>query len=212
MQRVAHSGVVARSDLGVRGVLQLIRRTHAEHDARIAMSDAIHQAEVVVIGGYDSELGSRIALRLDLCGGRLAEAIGPETRFAVRGERATADDVDAASGCGVAVIDEADLERMLEVYEAHASAGHVHAAVRRAVDANRVASSIGPAAPVPPPTGAPARRMVTSRQDAKGGAASAPPRPLSEDEQELEQHARNVRSLNDSTPFRHQRPPRAQPR
>jgi hypothetical protein len=210
MQRVAHSGVVERSGLGVWGLLQLIRRTHAEHDARIAMSDAIHQAEVVVIGGHDSELGSRIAQRLDRCGGRLTEAIGPETRFAVRGERATLDDVDAASACGVAVIDEADLERMLEVYEAHASAGHVHAAVRRALDANRVAASISPAAPVAPPTGGLARRMVTSRQDAKGGAA-APPSPLSEDEQELEQHARNVRSLDDSTPFRHQRPTRAHP-
>ncbi len=135
--------------------------------------------------------------------------MGPETRFAVRGERATADDLSGASACGIAVIDEADLDRMLEVYGTRASAHDVHAAVRRAVDANRVASSIRPAAPVAHPTGTPTR-LVTSRENAKGGAGSARPKPLSEDEHELEQHARNVRSRNDSTPFLLQRPPRPQ--
>jgi hypothetical protein len=181
----------------------LIRQTHVEHDARIAVSDAIHEAEVIVIGGGDSALDGRVAQRLALCGGRLAHAIGPETRFAIRGERATPDDTASASASGVALIDEAEFERMLDVYAAHTSGHRVRAAARRAVDANRVASPLRQAAPA---SEAPARHMVTSRKDAKRGAVAAAPKPLTGDEEELERHARNVRSLSRSAPFSRQRP------
>jgi hypothetical protein len=207
VQRAANSGAGARSAVRSRGALELIRQTHVEHDARIAVSNAIHEAEVVVIGRGDSELGGRIARHLSECGGSLAAAIGPDTRFAVRASRATAADVDAACARGVAVIDEAEFERMVEVHAAHTNNEQVHAAARRAVDANRSASlavSAGPIAPEPRTHG---QRMATSREDAKRRA----PKPISEGELELEQHARNVRSLNTSSPFRHQRQPLVQP-
>jgi hypothetical protein len=183
----------------------LIRRTHNEHDARSAMSEAIRDAEVVVIGARDSALSSRIASRLDVCGGRLVEAIGPDTRFAIRAERATADDTANASAAGVGVIDEAEFERMLEVYTVHTGGDRVRAAARRAVDANRVASSTRPAAPV---TEGPRRHMVTSRQETKRAAAVPAPKPLTEHEQELERHARNLRSLSVSAPFSRKPPER----
>jgi hypothetical protein len=196
------------SELRVQGLLHLIRQTHIEHDARIAMSNAIRQAEVVVIGPSDHELASRIAARIKLCGGRLAMVIGGETRFAVKAARATTVDIDAANSRGVAVIDESELDRMIEVYAMHTGKEQVRAAARRAVDANRIASSVRPAALVlPAPT--PGRRMATSREDAKrrASASAAPVGASSEDEQEIERHARNVRGLNASTPFRHQRQP-----
>ncbi len=86
------SGIAnARDELRLQGLLHLIRRTHVEHDARIAMSNVIHQAEVVIIGRGDFELAGRIAKRLVVCGGRLATILGPETRFAVKAPRATVD-------------------------------------------------------------------------------------------------------------------------
>jgi hypothetical protein len=203
MQRVAKSR--RRSEPDSSELVCLIRRTHNEHDARSAMSAAIRDAEVVVIGTGDSALSSRIASRLDVCGGRLVEAIGPDTRFAIRAERATADDTAAASASGVGVIDEAEFERMLEVYTAHTGGDRVRAAARRAVDANRIASSTRPAAPF---TEAPRRHMVTSRQEAKRAAAVPPPKPLTEHEQELERHARNLRSLSVSAPFSRKPPER----
>jgi hypothetical protein len=211
MQRVAKSRARVGSESGVSGLLCLIRQTHHEHDARIAMSAAMHEAEVVVIGAGDGELDSRVAARIDVCGGRLAPAIGPETRFAVRAARATTDDAAAASASGVAVIDEAELERMLDVYEAHTSADRLRAAARRAVDANRAASSIRPTAPVAPVAKMPARQMVTSRHDAKRESSPPPPKPLTEHEQELERHARNVRSLSVSAAFSRKRQPFVQP-
>ena len=142
MQRAKTTGATDPSELRVQGLLHLIRQTHVEHDARIAMSNAIHQAEVVVIGRGDHEIGSRVAQRLSLCGGRLAAVIGPDTRFAVRAPRATNADIDAASAKGVAVIDEGEFDRMVDVYAAHTGKQQVRAAARRAVDANRLASSI----------------------------------------------------------------------
>jgi hypothetical protein len=211
VQRAKTTGASDPSELRVQGLLHLIRQTHVEHDARIAMSNAIHQAEVVVIGRGDHEIGSRIAQRLSLCGGRLAAVIGPDTRFAVRAPRATNADIDAASAKGVAVIDEGEFDRMVDVYAAHTGKQQVRAAARRAVDANRLASSIRSTAPVPAPTGPGGRRMATSRDEAKRRAVPASTAPMSEDEQELERHARNVRGLNASTPFRHQRQPLVQP-
>jgi hypothetical protein len=211
VQSKTTTGVPNPSELRVQGLLHLIRQTHVEHDARIAMSNAIHQAEVVVIGRGDHEIGSRVAQRLSVCGGRLAFAIGPDTRFAVRAPRATSADVDAASAKGVAVIDEGEFDRMVDVYAAHTGKQQVRAAARRAVDANRLAASVraNPPAPAAPrPAG---RRMATSREEAKRRTAPAPTGPMSEDEQELERHARNVRGLNASTPFRHQRQPLVQP-
>ena len=168
MQRATTTGATDPSELRVQGLLHLIRQTHVEHDARIAMSNAIHQAEVVVIGRGDHEIGSRVAQRLSVCGGRLAAVIGPDTRFAVRAPRATNADIDAASAKGVAVIDEGEFDRMVDVYAAHTGKQQVRAAARRAVDANRLASSIrstalgarraGPCRP---------QRMATSRDDAK---------------------------------------------
>jgi hypothetical protein len=197
---------IEASELRVQGLLHLIRQTHVEHDARIAMSNAIRQAEVVVIGPSDHELASRIAQRIKLCGGKLAMVIGANTRFAVRSERATVVDVDAASARGVAVIDESELDRMIEVFAMHTGKEQVRAAARRAVDANRIAATARPTAiTLPAPT--PGRRMATSREDARRRLAAAPVGASSEDEQELERHARNVRGLNASTPFRHQRQP-----
>jgi hypothetical protein len=211
VQRVKTTGASDPSELRVQGLLHLIRQTHVEHDARIAMSNAIHQAEVVVIGRGDYEIAGRVAQRLSLCGGRLAAAIGPKTRFAVRATRATNADIDAANAKGVAVIDEGELDRMVDVYAAHTGKQQVRAAARRAVDANRLAASIratAPPQPAPRPAG---RRMATSRDEAKRRPAPAQTGPMSEDEQELERHARNVRGLNASTPFRHQRQPLVQP-
>jgi hypothetical protein len=106
----------------------------------------------------------------------------------------------------VAVIDEAEFERMIDVYAAHTSGDRIRAAARRALDANRAASSTRPAEPVAQVAGTPGRHMVTARQDAKRGAVAPPLKPLREYEHELERHARNVRSLNVSAPFSRQRP------
>jgi hypothetical protein len=201
-------GTNETAELRVQGLLHLIRQTHVEHDARIAMSNAIHLAEVVVIGRGDHALGSRIAKRIAECGGHLAAAIGPATRFAVRAPRATPVDIDAASARGVAVIEEHELERMIDVYTVHTGRGQVRAAARRALEANRIAASQRAAVPVAPAGRSTSRRMATTREDARRRAIQeAAPEPSSEDEQELERHARNVRGLNASTPFRHQRQP-----
>jgi hypothetical protein len=211
VHRAKTTGASDPSELRVQGLLHLIRQTHVEHDARIAMSNAIHQAEVVVIGRGDHEIVSRVAQRLSLCGGRLAAVIGPETRFAVRATRATNADIDAASARGVAVIDEGEFDRMVDVYAAHTGKQQVRAAARRAVDANRLATSVRATASAQPGPGLAGRRMATSRDEAKRRPAPAQTGPMSEDEQELERHARNVRGLNASTPFRHQRQPLVQP-
>ena len=131
-----------RTSCALQGLLHLIRRTHIEHDARIAMSNAIHQAEVVVIGRGDYELASRIAQRLVVCGGRLVAVVGPATRFAVKAPRATAVEIDFASTRGVAVVDEGEFDRMIEIYAVHTGREQVRAAARRALDANRVSSSV----------------------------------------------------------------------
>jgi hypothetical protein len=196
------------AELRVQGLLHLIRQTHVEHDARIAMTNAIHQAEIVVLGRGDHALGSRVAKRILEVGGHLAARIGPSTRFAVRAERATPVDVDEASAQGVAVIDEGELDRMIDIYTIYSGREQVRAAARRALDANRVASAARPgsvAVPSPPVAG---KRMATTREEvAKRKAVQEAREPMSEDEQELERHARNVRGLNASTPFRHQRQP-----
>ena len=162
------TGIASATDeLRLQGLLHLIRRTHVEHDARIAMSKAIHQAEVVVIGRGDYELAGRIAQRLLVCGGRLAAMIGPDTRFAVRAPRATTVEIDTASARGVAVIDEGEFDRMVEIYAVHTGREQVRAAARRALDANRIASSVHTPAVAPPGPRAPGRRMATSREDAE---------------------------------------------
>jgi hypothetical protein len=206
--RYAHIG--ASGEARVQGLLHLIHRTHIEHDARIAMSNAIHLAEVVVLGRGDHELGGRVSRRIGEAGGHLAPRIGPDTRFAVRADRATDDDLEAASAKGIAVIGEDELDKMIEIYTVHTGRPQVRAAVRRAIDQNRVSSS-----PRPTPVAAPgprvaSRRMATTREDAARTRAGQelPAEPMSEDEQELERHARNVRGVNASTPFRHQRRPR----
>jgi hypothetical protein len=210
VHKATTTGAADPSELRVQGLLHLIRQTHVEHDARIAMTNAIHQAEVVVIGRGDLELGGRVAQRISLCGGRLASKIGPDTRFAVRAPRATNGDVDAASAQGVAVIDEGEFDRMIEVYAAHTGREQVRAAARRAVDANRIAASVRPLAPVPVGPRTPGKRMATTRDDQKRRSGAVPAKASSEDEQELERHARNVRGLNASTPFRYQRQPLVQ--
>jgi hypothetical protein len=193
------------SEQRVQGLLHLIRRTHVEHDARIAMSNAIHQAEVVVIGRGDYELAGRIAERLVVCKGTLASVIGPATRFAVKAIRATAVEIDHASSQGVAVIDEGEFDRMIEIYAVHTGSEQLRVAARRARDANR-ATAVR-ATPLVPIGSKPADRgMATSRAEQRR-AAAAEQAPMSEDEQDLERHARNVRGLNASTPFRHQRQP-----
>jgi hypothetical protein len=199
----------ATDELRLQGLLHLIRRTHVEHDARIAMSNAIHQAEVVIIGRGDYELAGRIAQRLIVCGGRLAAIIGAETRFAVKAPRATVVEIDLASARGVAVIDENEFDRMIEIYAVHTGREQVRAAARRALDSNRISSSVRPTALMPPGSKPPARRMATSREDEKRRTPEQTP--VSEDEQDLERHARNVRGQNASTPFRHQRQPLVHP-
>jgi hypothetical protein len=202
---IAHAGTRELSELRVQGLLHLIRRTHVEHDARIAMSNAIHQAEVVVIGRGDYELAGRIAERLVVCKGTLASVIGPATRFAVKAIRATAVEIDHASSQGVAVIDEGEFDRMIEIYAVHTGSEQLRVAARRARDANR-ATAVR-ATPLVPIGSKPADRgMATSRAEQRR-AAAAEQAPMSEDEQDLERHARNVRGLNASTPFRHQRQP-----
>ena len=206
------SGIASATDeLRLQGLLHLIRRTHVEHDARTAMSNAIHQAEVVVIGRGDYELAGRISQRLVVCGGRLVTVVGPETRFAVKAPRATAVEIDFASTRGVAVVDEGEFDRMIEIYAVHTGREQVRTAARRALDANRVSSSLrtsGAIAPAGPKD--PARRMATTREERRRPTA-AEQAPVTEDEQDLERHARNVRGLNASTPFRHQRKPLVQP-
>jgi hypothetical protein len=189
----------------VQGLLHLIRRTHIEHDARIAMSNAIHQAEVVVIGRGDHALLGRIAERILLVGGQLVARIGPTTRFAVRADRATSADVDEANAQGIAVIDEAEFDRMVDIYVVYSGRDQVRTAARRALDANRVATSARLGTPVASPR-TPGARMATTREERRR-VAPEPAEPVSEDEQEIERHARNVRGLNASTPFRHQRQP-----
>ncbi len=201
----------ATDELRLQGLLHLIRRTHVEHDARIAMSNAIHQAEVVVIGRGDHELAGRISQRLLICGGRLAAIIGPATRFAVRAPRATTAEIDLASARGVAVVDEGEFDRMVEIYAVHTGREQVKAAARRALDANRVVSSVRATALVPPGSNPSARRMATSREDQKRRPSESERAPVTEDEQDIERHARNVRELNASTAFRHQRQPLVQP-
>ena len=201
----------ATDELRLQGLLHLIRRTHVEHDARIAMSNAIHQAEVVIVGRGDYELAGRVTQRLIICGGRLAAIVGPETRFAVKAPRATVVEIDLASARGVAVIDENEFDRMIEIYAVHTGREQVRAAARRALDQNRVASSVRTTALAPPGSKPPARRMATSREEDKRRASEAEQTPVSEDEQDLERHARNVRGLNASTPFRHQRQPLVHP-
>jgi hypothetical protein len=49
--------------------------------------------------------------------------------------------------------------------------------------------------------------MATTREEQRRPTSPAEQAPMSEDEQDLERHARNVRGLNASTPFRHQRQP-----
>jgi hypothetical protein len=206
------SGIAnATDELRLQGLLHLIRRTHVEHDARIAMSNAIHRAEVVVIGRGDYELAGRISQRLIICGGRLAAIIGPATRFAVSAPRATAGEIDSASARGVAVIDEGEFDRMVEIYAVHTGREQVRVATRRALDANRIASSVRTTALAPPGSKPPARRMATSREDDTRRTSEAEKAPVTEDEQDIERHARNVRELNASTPFRHQRQPLVQP-
>jgi hypothetical protein len=206
------SGIAnATDELRLQGLLHLIRRTHIEHDARIAMSNAIHQAEVVVIGRGDHELASRITQRLLICGGRLAAIVGPATRFAVKAPRATTVEIDLASARGVAVIDENEFDRMIEIYAAHTAREQVRAAARRALDANRLASAVRTTALAQPGAKPPARRMATSREDERRRTVESEQASVSEDEQDIERHARNVRGLNASTPFRHQRQPLVQP-
>jgi hypothetical protein len=193
------------SEQRVQGLLHLIRRTHVEHDARIAMSNAIHQAEVVLLGRGDYELAGRISERLVICKGTLVSVIGPATRFAVKAIRATAVEIDHASSQGVAVIDEGEFDRMIEIYAVHTGSEQLRVAARRARDANRAtavrATPLVPIGPKPADRG-----MATSRAEQRR-AAAAEQAPMSEDEQDLERHARNVRGLNASTPFRHQRQP-----
>jgi hypothetical protein len=208
---IAHPTGWETSELRVQGLLHLISRTHLEHDARIAMANAIHLAEVVVIGRGDYELGGRISQRLIVCGGTLAAAIGPDTRFAVKAPRATTVEVDLASARGVAVVDEGEFDRMIEIYTVHTGREQMRIAARRALEANRVSSSVRPTAPVPAGSKPPARRMATSREDQRTRAAGDAQAPMSEDEQDLERHARNVRGVNASTPFRHQRQPLVRP-
>jgi len=206
------SGIAnARDELRLQGLLHLIRRTHVEHDARIAMSRAIHQAEVVIIGRGDFELAGRIAKRLIVCGGRLATILGPETRFAVKAPRATIVEIDSASDHGVAVIDEGEFDRMIEIYAVHTGREQVRSAARRALDTNRISSSLRAAPVAVAGSKPPARRMATTREDERKRATAAEKAPMTEDEQDLERHARNVRGLNASTPFRHQRQPLVQP-
>jgi hypothetical protein len=196
------------SERRVQGLLHLIRQTHVEHDARIAMTNAIHQAEVVVIGRGDHALGSRVAARILVVGGHLAARIGPATRFAVRAEAATVVDVDAASQQGVAVIDESEFDRMIEIYTVYSGRDQVRAAARRALEANRVASTTRPLGTVLSAPGPVSRRMATTHDEvARRKTVQELRDPVSEDEQELERHARNVRGLNASTPFRYQRQP-----
>ena len=83
------------------------------------MSNAIHQAEVVLLGRGDYELAGRISERLIVCRGTLAAAISPATRFAVKALRATAVEIDLANSSGVAVIDEGEFDRMIEIYAVH---------------------------------------------------------------------------------------------
>jgi hypothetical protein len=193
------------SEQRVQGLLHLIRRTHVEHDARIAMTNAIHQAEVVLLGRGDYELAGRISERLVICKGTLVSVIGPATRFAVKAIRATAVEIDHASSQGVAVIDEGEFDRMIEIYAVHTGSEQLRVAARRARDANR-ATAVR-ATPLVPIGSKPADRgMATSRAEQRR-AAAAEQAPMSEDEQDLERHARNVRGLNASTPFRHQRQP-----
>jgi hypothetical protein len=199
------------SELRVQGLLHLIRRTHVEHDARVAMSNAIHMAEVVVIGRGDYELAGRISQRLVICGGTLAAAIGPDTRFAVKAPRATAVEVDLAGARGVAVVDEGEFDRMIEVYTVHTGRQQMRVAARRALDTNRIASSVRPAGVVPVGSKPPDRRMATSREEHRRSTAAETQAPTTEDEQDLERHARNVRGRTASTPFRHERQPLVQP-
>lgn len=172
------------------------------------MANAIHQAEVVLLGRGDYELAGRISERLIVCRGTLAAAISPATRFAVKALRATAVEIDLANSRGVAVIDEGEFDRMIEIYAVHTGLEQMRVAARRARDANRVTSVRATPVPQlgPKPTD---RRMATTReeQQQRRPTGAAEPAPVSEDEQDLERHARNVRVLNASTPFRHQRQP-----
>jgi hypothetical protein len=202
------NSAAAGAETRVQGLLTLIQRSHVEHDARIAMSAAIHAAEVVVVGRGDTNITSRVSKRISEAGGRLATRIGPQTRFAVRADLATESDLEAANAKGVAVIGEDELDRMVDVYTVHAARPLVKAAVKRAIESNRVQTARTTTPTVPVQLGpSQARRMVNREDGARTRATDAPAQPMSEDEQELEQHARAVRGRNASTPFRHQRRP-----
>jgi hypothetical protein len=100
---------------------------------------------------------------------------------------------------------------MIATYAVHKGCEQVRAAARRALDANRVSSSVRSSAVIAPAGPKdPSRRMATTREERRRPTAAEQP-PMTEDEQDLERHARNVRGLNASTPFRHQRQPLVQP-
>jgi hypothetical protein len=99
---------------------------------------------------------------------------------------------------------------MVEIYAVQTAREQMRAATRRALDANRVAGAVRSTAPAPAGPTTPGRRMATSREEQRRPIA-AEQAPMSEDEQDLERHARTVRGRNASTPFRHERQPLVQP-
>jgi hypothetical protein len=122
----------ARSESGPPELVGLIRQRHAEHDARLAMANAIHRAEVVLVGRDADGLRLRLAERLRVCGGRVVDTVGPSTRFAVASGAASAAELAAVVERGVAVVGERDLAAMVEVYASLTCLDELRSAARRA--------------------------------------------------------------------------------
>ena len=113
-------------------LLDLIRRNHLDHDARVAVVRAIRGAEVAVFGASAASLTEQLAAILRPCGAYVVDAIGASTRFAVATPEATMREIDEVRLIGLPMLTPRDIHEMAKTFTSVTQLADVRSAARRA--------------------------------------------------------------------------------
>ena len=200
-------------------LLDLIRRNHLDHDARVAVVRAIRGAEVAVFGASAASLTEQLAAILRPCGAYVVDAIGASTRFAVATPEATMREIDEVRLIGLPMLTPRDIHEMAKTFTSVTQLADVRSAARRAREdsARRLPKAQRPViGPLLQPArtsgmatkGTPRRPEVIARRESDASDSQMHlRRRVSEEEANIEEHVRTVRASDRSSAFQYHRRP-----
>jgi hypothetical protein len=207
---MSHRASRSRASDAVESVLTGIGRKHVENESRRRTVQALHRAEVAVVGDPDGRLSARLAATLLRCAGTIVSEATPRTRFLVIGPSTSRRDLERLRTEAVAIVAERELGCMVDVYESVTKGTALRDASTRArKEAQEQRMLERSLRPPEPEEDARARRMARADDQAGQRSRSAAARRAAQLAENrlaaLQDHARAARASGKTGPFRDHR-------